>query len=187
MFRGQAAEGRENGMDEITAESLMIPLDSYPHVPYWFTLRQAIVEMEKTQLEVEGRKSLPRVVLVFDEEYRLIGMVRRRDILRGMSPDALQEAIERRGEHDPGLMRDRRPAEPSKETNLDEIRKRAERPVQEVMTPIRISVPHDARLMEIIQVLVVNDSSLVPVLKDNLVSGVIRSTDVLHAIGKLIT
>jgi len=178
MFRGQAAEGRENGMDEITAESLMIPLDSYPHVPYWFTLRQAIVEMEK---------SLPRVVLVFDEEYRLIGMVRRRDILRGMSPDALQEAIERRGEHDPGLMRDRRPAEPSKETNLDEIRKRAERPVQEVMTPIRISVPHDARLMEIIQVLVVNDSSLVPVLKDNLVSGVIRSTDVLHAIGKLIT
>ncbi len=174
-------------MDDITAETLMIPLDSYPHVPYWFTLRQAIVEMEKTQLEVEGRKSLPRVVLVFDEEYRLIGMVRRRDILRGMSPDAMQESIERRGEQDPGLTRDRRPAESSGGSTLDEIRTRAERPVQEVMTPIRISVPHDARLMEIIQVLVVNDASLVPVLKDNLVSGVIRSTDVLHAIGKLIT
>jgi len=174
-------------MDEVTAESIMIPLDSYPHVPYWFTLRQAIVEMEKTQLEVEGRKSLPRVVLVFDEEYRLIGMVRRRDILRGMSPDAMQESIERRGEQDPGLMRDRRPADKTRETNLDEIRKRAERPVQEVMTPIRISVPHDAGLMEIVEVLVINDSSLVPVLKDNLVSGVIRSTDVLHSIGKLIT
>ena len=173
-------------MDEMTAESIMIPLDSYPHVPYWFTLRQAIVEMEKTQLDVEGRKSLPRVVLVFDEEYRLIGMVRRRDILKGMAPDAMQEPIERRGEHDPGIMRDRRQSETSRETNLEEIRKRAERPVQEVMTPIRISIPHDARLMEIIQVLVVNDTSLVPVLKDNLVSGVIRSTDVLHAVGKLI-
>ena len=174
-------------MDEITAESIMIPLDSYPHVPYWFTLRQAIVEMEKTQLEVEGRKSLPRVVLVFDEEYRLIGMVRRRDILRGMSPDAMQESTERRGEQDPGIVRDRKLSETSKTTNLDEIRKRAERPVQEVMTPIRISVPHDAGLTEIIQVLVINDTYIVPVLKDNLVSGVIRSTDVLHAIGKLIT
>ena len=67
----------------------MIPLEHYPHIPYWFTLRQAMAEMESSQLEFEGRKSLPRGLLVFDERYQLLGMVRRRDILWGLEPDFL--------------------------------------------------------------------------------------------------
>ena len=76
-------------MDLKRAGDLMIPLDKYPHLPYWFTLRQAIAEMEKSELEIQGRKSLPRLVLVFDETYKLLGMVRRRDLLRGLEPDFL--------------------------------------------------------------------------------------------------
>ena len=115
-------------MDDITAKDILIPLDSYPHVPHWFSLRQAIVEMEKTQLDVGGRKSLPRVVLVFDEKYRLMGMVRRRDILRGLGRDAMQETMERTGETDPGLQRDLRSDKSDMQSVLADLRARSDRP-----------------------------------------------------------
>ncbi len=71
----------------------MIPLDEYPHIPYWFTIRQAMAEMEKTEVGIEDRKSLPRQVLVFNESYELLGMVRRRDILRGLEPEFLADIV----------------------------------------------------------------------------------------------
>ena len=78
-------------MKDVRARDLLIPIEDYPHVPYWFTLRQAVLEMERAELVRNGRKSLPRAILVFDEEYQLMGMVRRRDILRGLEPEFLTE------------------------------------------------------------------------------------------------
>ena len=63
-------------MEMKRAGDIMIPLDEYPHLPYWFTLRQATVELEKSEVEIDGRKSLPRAVLIFDEKYQLMGMAR---------------------------------------------------------------------------------------------------------------
>ena len=76
-------------MEMKRAGDIMIPLDEYPHLPYWFTLRQATVELEKSEVEIHGRKSLPRAVLIFDEKYQLMGMARRRDIMRGLEPEFL--------------------------------------------------------------------------------------------------
>jgi CBS domain-containing protein len=171
-------------MDNIQAEDIMIALDSYPHVPYWFSLRQAIVEMEKAQLEVDGRKSLPRVVLVFDEQYRLMGIVRRRDILRGLGPNAMQESKERAGETDPRIKRDLRAPDAAGRASIEDIRRRAERPVNEVMTPIRVTLASDTPLMDVANTMVVHNVSIIPILKDGAVVGVVRSTDVLHRIDK---
>ncbi len=173
-------------MDDITAKDILIPLDSYPHVPHWFSLRQAIVEMEKTQLDVGGRKSLPRVVLVFDEKYRLMGMVRRRDILRGLGRDAMQETMERTGETDPGLQRDLRSDKSDMQSVLADLRARSDRPVRDVMTPIRVSLPSTAVIMDIITIMVINDISIVPVLENDVIIGVVRSADGLHRIGNMI-
>ena len=71
------------------AGDVMIPLEKYPHIPHWFTIRQAVAEMKKSVLEIGGQKSLPRSLLVFDEKYHLLGTVRRRDILRGLEPKFL--------------------------------------------------------------------------------------------------
>ena len=70
---------------------IMIPLDDYPHLPHWFTLRQALAEMEGAQYDVggEGQVASPRSALVFDEAYRLLGQLRRRDIFRGLGPHYL--------------------------------------------------------------------------------------------------
>ena len=78
-------------MESKRASDLMIPLGDYPHMPYWFTLRQAMATLRSSRIEVNGRASLPRAFLVFNEAYELLGVVRRRDILRGLEPQFLGE------------------------------------------------------------------------------------------------
>jgi CBS-domain-containing membrane protein len=173
-------------MEDIHAEDIMIPLDAYPHVPHWFSIRQAIIEMEKAQFERDGRKSLPHYVLIFDDEYRLMGLAKRRDMLRGLGPNALQDKKEKRGEKDPGIRRDRQPGDDASHASVKDLSKRAEMPVSEIMTPVRATLEHDVPLLEVADFMVVNDVSIVPVLKDGAVIGVVRSTEVLHRIAKKI-
>lgn len=168
-----------------TAGEIMIPLDQYPHLPYWFTLRQAMAEMEQSEFDVGGRKSLPRVVLVFDEEYRLLGIVRRRDILRGLEPSFLTQsktpdAVEFAELHDPNL------TELSFDRLVAGIRERAERPVRDVMLPIKATADHDDHIMKLIYVMVANDLHLLPVLENGSVAGVVRTVDVFHEVAQLV-
>lgn len=168
------------------AGEIMIPLDKYPHVPYWFSLRQAIVEMEKSEIETYGRKSLPRIILVFNEAYQLLGTVRRRDILRGLEPDFLTgKPFEHRRKWfdmkiDPDI------SELSYDKLINGIRERSERKISDVMSPIVETVDHDDNIMTIISKMVDADLSLIPVLKEGKVMGVVRSVDVFHEIAELV-
>ena len=173
-------------MENIRASDVMIPLDKYPHIPYWFTLRQAMVEMEHSELEINGRRSLPRMVLVFDEKYRLMGMARRRDILRGLEPKFLREKpIQYRKklwdvQVDPDL------SELTFSRVWEDVRKRAENPISEVMLPIEGTVDHDDHIVRIIYEMNKHDLSMLPVMHDEKVVGVVRSVDVFHQIAKLL-
>jgi len=166
------------------AGDLMIPLDSYPHIPYWFTLRQAMAEIENAELEINNQKSLPRVILVFDEKYNLMGMVRRRDILRGLQPDYLSHNVtEERDrlykvEVDPNLM------EISYDALSEHVEKRAEQAVGKVMIPITRTVEYEDHIMKVIHEMVANNLSLLPVLCVSEVVGVVRSVDVFHEIAR---
>ena len=163
------------------AGDLMIPLDHYPHIPYWFTLRQAMAEIENTEIEVEGQKSLPRIVLVFDEKYNLMGMIRRRDILKGLQPDYLSSKSGHSKklfdvEVDSNLM------EMSYETLIKNIKERAEQAVSKVMIPITHTVEYEDHVMKVIHEMVSHNLSLLPVLCAGEVVGVVRSVDVFHEI-----
>src|SRR4030043_1593163 len=76
--------------DQKTAKDLMIPLEDSPHIPYWFTLRQAMAIIREAAIQFEGRFE-PRAVLVFDEKYQLMGILTLRDIITGLEPRFLQE------------------------------------------------------------------------------------------------
>jgi CBS-domain-containing membrane protein len=164
----------------------MIPLEDYPHIPYWFTLRQAIAEMEKTSLEVKGRKSLPRALLVFDEKYNLLGIVRRRDILRGLEPKFLRTmAMPSRKqlfevEVDPNL------ADLSSGRVAKAMQEQAEQPVSEVMQGIAATVGVDDHLAKIIYKMITRDLTLLPVLRDTQVVGVVRSVDVFEEVADML-
>ena len=173
-------------MESKRARDLMIPLSEYPHMPYWFTLRQAMATLRSSRIEVDGRVSLPRAFLVFNEAYELLGVVRRRDILRGLEPLFLEQKRKSRlrtlfdVKADPDLL------EWGEEGLVSRIRERAERPVGDVMQPIKVTLQHDDHLMKIIYEMVENNLSMIPVLEKGSVVGVVRSVDVLDEVSKLV-
>ena len=167
------------------ASDIMIPLENYPHLPYWFTLRQAMAEMESSQLEFEGRMSLPRGVLVFDERYQLLGMVRRRDILRGLQPEFMGHAFQHQ----------KQPFDVAVDANLTELsfdrmasglRERAERPVSEVMLPVKVTVQADDHIIKVVHEITQHNLSFIPVLQGGKVVGVVRTVELFHEIASLI-
>jgi CBS domain-containing protein len=173
-------------MEAKRAGDIMIPLDRYPHIPHWFTLRQAIAELRASEIEVQGRKSLPRAVLVFNKTYELLGIVRRRDILRGLQPTFMTgEGVEYRRQLfevdvDPNL------SDLSSERIVHGIREQAERPVSDIMLPITVALDANDNIMTVIYDMVKHDLSLVPVLRDGRVVGVVRSVDVLHELSDIV-
>ena len=173
-------------METKRAGDIMIPLNKYPHIPHWFTVRQAVAELEKSALEIRGRNSLPRALLVFDEKYRLMGIVRRRDILAGLEPNFLHhlsvhsELSPLELDVDPNL------AEVTSDTLSQAMQKQAEMVISEVMQPIAASVASDDHLVKVCHVMIERDLNLVPVLKDERVVGVVRSVDVFHEIANIL-
>ena len=172
-------------MENVRVGDIMIPLEDYPHIPYWFTLRQAIVEMEKSEIDKDGRKSLPRAVLVFNEVYELLGLVRRRDILKGLEPKFLMvKPLQYRKKlfdmkTDPNL---------SLLTSDDfkkEILEQAERPVSEIMGPIEHTVDIEDHIFKVVYEMNEKMMNLVPVIKNNAVVGVVRTVDIFHRIAKM--
>lgn len=174
-------------MENVRASDVLIPLDKYPHLPYWFTLRQAMAEMEAAQLEINGRVSLPRMLLVFDEKYQLMGMARRRDILRGMEPSFLRDKpIQYRKklwdvEPDPGL------TEFSYGHVMEAVKKLADQiTIGDVMIPIKATVDYNDHIVTIIYEMNKHDLSMLPVSREGKVVGVVRSVDVFHEVAKML-
>uniref|UniRef100_A0A7V4LDD1 Protein export membrane protein SecD/SecF C-terminal domain-containing protein n=1 Tax=Desulfobacca acetoxidans TaxID=60893 RepID=A0A7V4LDD1_9BACT len=77
---------------EKKVKNFMIPLEDYPHIPYWFTLRQAMAIVREAAIKFEGSFE-PRAVLVFDEKYQLMGMLTLRDIINLSVNEVLSRTI----------------------------------------------------------------------------------------------
>ena len=168
-------------------QDIMVPLEEYPCIADTLTLRDAIMEMA-VQILRKKQLSLPRVALVFDESLReLLGMLRRRDIMRGLEPRFLVSgSLEYRRKLfnvrvDPNL------AELSYEKIIAHIRNRADRLVREFMIPIRATINHDDHIMKAMSEMVDQNISLLPVLEDDKIVGVVRSVDVLSEIALIIS
>ncbi len=173
---------RSKMIESTKAGDVMVPLEKYPHIPYWFTIRQAMAELAHSSLKVMGRQSLPRFVLVFDEKYRLMGVVRRRDLLRGLEPEFLldKSVEERRKLFD--HRRDPVELKPFIDKVIDATKERADRKVSEIMQPIDWTVDYNDHIFQVIYDMNVNEVSMLPVMQDGHVVGVVRSVDVFYDI-----
>jgi predicted transcriptional regulator len=173
---------------------MMIPLDEYPWVRIDDTLGQAIRVIEDSQLRVGRRASLPRVLLVFDHDDELVGIVRRRDIMRGLEPDFLvSQPLEYRVKlfevgQDPHLTE--LSTDLSREVGLERVvkglRGQASRPVADVIRSIPTSLGPDDQVMKAVYEMVSLNQSLIPVVEDEKVIGVLRSVDVFHELALLL-
>ncbi|MDH4045020.1 MAG: CBS domain-containing protein [Gemmatimonadota bacterium] len=168
-------------MDSVKrVRDVMIPLEQYPAVRDTATLREAVDVMKTAEIEVDRRKSLPRVLLVFDAIEVLVGYVRRRDIMRGLEPKYLVvQPLEYRKKLfdvavDPNL------SELSYDRVITGIREQASRPVSDVMQPIEAVLQADDHIMKAIYEMVSQDLTLIPVVDGKQLVGVVRSVELFH-------
>ncbi|MEJ2678864.1 MAG: CBS domain-containing protein [Gemmatimonadota bacterium] len=165
---------------------VMIPVADYPSVRDRATLREAAAVMEASHLDVNGRRSLPRVLVVFDEINVMVGYVRRRDLMRGLEPSFLlgQPLDYRRKLFDVAV--DPNLTELPYDRVVRGIREQADRPVSDVMRPIEAVLDADDHVMKAIYEMVTLDVSLLPVTEADRLVGVVRSVDVFHEVAKLL-
>jgi CBS domain-containing protein len=179
------AISREERFEKLRAGEIMIPLARYPKVAPEATLRDAMVALSQAQLDMSGCKSLPRVVLVVDGAGALVGLVRRRDIMRGLEPPFLAaRPMEHREAQfvagDPALV------ELAYNRVVEGVRKQAKRAVHEVMKPIPATVDASANVVRAIYTMVNNRTSLLPVVQGSAVVGVLRSVELLEELRQLV-
>jgi len=176
----------ENGMEMRRVGEIMIPLKDYPHLPVWSSMLEAIEMMHRAELEVRGRKSLPRIILLFDLDGSISGTVRRRDLMQAMEPQfllgqSLQQRIKLFDiQVDPHL------SELWPDRWVEGIREQVNRPVTDVMRPIERTIDSDELIMDAVYEMVNHDLILLPVLEEDKVVGVIRTVDVFHEIAELV-
>jgi CBS-domain-containing membrane protein len=158
-------------------KDLMIPLEDYPHIPYWFTLRQAMAIVREAAIKFEGAFE-PRAVLVFDEKYQLMGMLTLRDMIKGLEPTFLQET---------SLVK----MDPSLTVLMGDLlgpnmRQASQRPVSEVMSPIQATVDGEAPMVKALYLMIKENLGLMPVIQDSKVAGMIRLSDLFGEIAKVV-
>jgi len=162
-------------------KDLMIPLVDYPHIPYWFTVRQAIAMIKAAAAEPHS-KIEPRFVLVFDEKYQLLGSLGFLEMLMGIEPRFLRQS---EGTHMQG----------AKSTNLDPLlgmlwkdlfgrscKEEANKPVKEVMTPVKATVKAEDPVVKAVYTMVQTGLEIVPVMEGDTVVGIVRLDDVFKEI-----
>lgn len=154
---------------EKQVKDLMIPLEDYPHVPYWFTLDQAAMIIREAAIKFEGTFE-PRALLVFDEKYLLLGILTLKDIVRGLEGNLLQG---------PG-------SESLSWEDLvgPELKKQSQKQVSEVMSPFKITVNISDSLVKAVSLMVKENVERIPVLADNKVAGMIRLADLFKEISQ---
>ena len=158
-------------------KDLMIPLEDFPHIPYWFTLRQAMAIVREATIKFEGAFE-PRAVLVFDEKYQLMGILTLRDMIKGLEPKFLQESS--LVKMDPNLtvlMGD---------LSGPAMRAASQRPVSEVMSPIQVTVDGGAPIVRALSVMVKENVGLMPVMLADKVAGMIRFGDLFNEVAKVV-
>ena len=162
---------------EKKVKDLMIPLEDYPHIPYWFTLRQAMAIVREAAVKFEGTFE-PRAVLVFDEKYQLMGILTLRDIIKGLEPRFLKET-------------DLIKADPSLTVMMGDLfgpglKEASQKPVSEVMSPIKVTTQGGDPLAKAIFLMIKENVGLMPVIQENKVAGMVRLSDLFKEISDLV-
>lgn len=168
-----------------TARDLMVPLESYPHVREDSSLLNALTTMSHAHIHMHGESSLPRILLVFDLEGTLFGMLRRRDILRGLSPRWFFGAETSHPEDVFETDLDQNISEVLSDKVVSRFRERAKLPITEYIQSISGVVEHDASLIRLVNIMVKKGFHMLPVLEDEQVIGVVRSVEVMWAVNQL--
>jgi Mg/Co/Ni transporter MgtE len=164
-------------------KDVMIGIFEYPHVPYWFTIGQAIRIVKVSFLSTKKYPD-PMAILVFDEKYNLMGTLTLKDILRGLEPRFLKtppDKIQVAEEYESALSL-------IWDTLFDKSSKDlAEKPVSEVMAPAKYFVEPADPITKAAYLMLHHDLILLPVLENKKkFVGLVRMIEVFDDISNAI-
>jgi len=148
-------------------KDLIIPISDYPHIPYWGTLKEAIVQLNVAY------DTGHHTVLVFDEAYKLVGMLLQKDILRGLEPKFAQH-------YEEGVP-----------IAWDDMlksgsEKRLARPINEFMSEVTALIDAEDSILKASHIMLQKDAYLLPVMEENKLVGVVRMGDLFHEITNIV-
>jgi Mg/Co/Ni transporter MgtE len=162
---------------EKKVSELMIHLTDYPHIPYWFTIKQAIAIVKKASLGLEGQLE-PTVLLIFDEKYQLMGSLSIKDLIRGIEKKFARSGDWMSKEWDTPVF--------FEGLFTAGVKEEAEKPVSEIMTPVKETAQANDSIIKAIYIMMEKDLTLLPVLDKGAVVGVIRLNEIFNEISKLV-
>ena len=159
-------------------KDIMVGIFEYPHIPYWFSIAQA-VRIVKVSFLSSKKYPEPIAILVFDEKYNLMGTLSLKDILRGLEPRFLKQStkvqVPEENESGLSLIWDTLFTKESKGL--------AEKAVSEIMVPARHFVEPGDPITKAAYLMLHNDLILLPVLENKKkFIGVVRMTEIFDEI-----
>ena len=163
-------------------KDLMLGIFEYPHIPYWFSISQAI-RIVKVSFISTKKYPEPMAVLVFDEKYNLMGTLTLKDILRGLEPRFFKQSTKAQvpTEDESGL------AVIWDSLFNQESKDLAEKPVSEIMVPTKHFVEPDDAITKAAYQMIHHDLILLPVLENkNKFVGLIRMVEIFDEISNTI-
>jgi Mg/Co/Ni transporter MgtE len=168
--------------DSKAVKDLMIGIFEYPHVPYWFSISQAVRIVRVSFLSTKKYPE-PMAILVFDEKYNLMGTLTLKDLLRGLEPRFLKPSakaqVPEEDESGLAIIWDTLFDEKSKEM--------AEKPVSEVMAPAKYFVEPGDPITKAAYLMIHHELVLLPVLENKKkFVGVVRMLEIFDEISNAI-
>ena len=178
---GLSAEDQQAG-------DVMLPFGRYPTIHEDVTIREAIVAMTASAVQFEdGHLIRPRYLLVLDRADELVGIVSRRDLLKGLSPqyrgaERAEEAIRQLVPYGDA------PYELLNWTSLFTAGAAAasQEPVRSVMGQVRGVVRPGDPLSTVVATMIREGVDLVPVLEGRRVAGVVLMTNIFDLVAEYI-
>jgi CBS domain-containing protein len=148
-------------------KDFIIPVHEHPHLPYWGTLKEAVVQLNLAY--EQGHQA----VLVFDEAYKLVGMLSQKDILQALEP----KLAHRLKESAPLLWN---------ELSQSGIRDRLSRPIKDFMSKAKTTLDLEDPILMAAQTMLQNGEVISPVMDGDKLIGVIPLKDLFHEITNLV-
>lgn len=153
---------------------LVTSIEKFLQIPYWFSVRQSLAMAGVPTVENDGLQYEPAHVLVFDQEYQLIGEldpVRLTDMLVEHLPEELKRAPvdsqpQTLAAHWERFLREGN-------ERLDELT------VSDVMIPIGPPLVPEDCVLRAFYALARAPNTVLPVIRDGQLLGVVRRADIL--------
>ncbi len=144
-------------------KDIIISITDYPHMPYWATIEEAIVLLNFSY------ETGHDAVLVFDQFYKLLGVLHQRAILTGIHSKFLELSSEKAPIEWESLIASVSP-------------QRLKKPIKDFMSPFDKAVDIEDHILKVAHLLLRHNTGLLPVTESDKVVGVVRMHDIFHEI-----